>query len=77
MQTLNHRTSNYKGEKKIAIYKAITILAKDNIQVDEDEAAIILNFLYHIAKMYSKAKTIKTAGTIRKHRTAKKLPDNI
>jgi hypothetical protein len=30
--------------------KQLRILAKNNIQVDEDEAAVILNFLYHVAK---------------------------
>ena len=54
--------------------KAIVILAKNNIQVDEDEAAVILNFLYHVAKTYSNAKTIKT---LRKHRTVKKLSENV
>jgi len=46
-------------------YKAIAILAKNNIQVDEDEAAVILKFLYHVAKTYNNINTIKA---LRKHR---------
>lgn len=74
MQTMNLKTNNYRGEKKISVYKAIAILAKNNIQVDENEAAVILNFLYHVAKIYSSAKTGKT---LRKHRTVKKLAEDI
>jgi hypothetical protein len=64
MQTINARTNSYRGEKKISVYKAITILAKNNIQVDEDEAAVILNFLYHIAKTYSKVKNDQNRGDL-------------
>ena len=74
MQTINIKTNNYRGEKKISVYKAIAILAKNNIQVDEDEAAMILNFLYHVAKTYSNAKAV---NTLRKHRTVKKLNKDV
>ena len=73
MQNIN-LTNNYRGEKKISLYKAIVILAKNNIQVIEDEAATILNFLYHVAKTYSNT---KTTDTLRKHRTLKKLTKDV
>lgn len=46
-------SSQYFKERKVTIDKAIAVLAKSNISVNEEEAAIILNFLYLIAG-YSK-----------------------
>ncbi|MFT3949133.1 MAG: hypothetical protein QM763_19365 [Agriterribacter sp.] len=37
-------------DKKVSVKKAIAILAKNNINVDDDEAAVILDFLYLLAK---------------------------
>ncbi|GGB20619.1 hypothetical protein ABIC45_003485 [Mucilaginibacter rubeus] len=39
-------------EKRISTKRAITMLSKNGIQVDHNEAAVILNFLYLIAKTY-------------------------
>ena len=39
-------------EKKISVKRAIALLAKSGIQVDDNEGAAILNFLYLIAKNY-------------------------
>jgi hypothetical protein len=39
-------------EKRISTKRAITILAQNGIQIDNSEAAVILNFLYLIAKAY-------------------------
>jgi hypothetical protein len=74
MQTIDIKTNNFRGEKQISVYKAIVILAKNNIHVNEDEAAEILNFLYHVAKMYSNT---KTTDTLRKHRILKKLTEDV
>lgn len=41
-------------EKKVSIKSAITILAKNKIDVNTDEAVIILDLLYLIAKTYKK-----------------------
>lgn len=46
-------------DKKVSVKRAITILAKSNIEVNEDEAALILNFLYHIATTYNKYNSTK------------------
>lgn len=40
-------------DKKIPVKRAITVLAKNGIQVDDNEASVILNFLYLIAKSYN------------------------
>lgn len=41
-------------DKKISTTQAIAILAKKDIKVDGDEAAVILDFLYLMAKNYKK-----------------------
>lgn len=41
-------------DKRISVKHAITILTKNGIRVDEKEASIILDFLYLMAKTYSK-----------------------
>jgi hypothetical protein len=39
-------------EKRISTKRAINMLGKNGIQVDDNEAAVILRFLYLIAKTY-------------------------
>ncbi len=39
-------------EKRISTKRATAILAQNGIQVDNNEAEVILNFLYLIAKTY-------------------------
>lgn len=41
-------------ERTISVKRAISILAKSGIEVDEKEADVILDFLYLIAKNYIK-----------------------
>lgn len=41
-------------DKKVSIKRAITILAKNGIDVDDDEATVIVDFLYIMAKNYKK-----------------------
>lgn len=41
-------------EKKISVKNAITILAKNKIEIKANEAVIILDLLYLIAKTYKK-----------------------
>ncbi|QNN42629.1 MULTISPECIES: PTS sugar transporter subunit IIBC [Pedobacter] len=40
-------------ERKISVKRAIVVLAKNGIYVDDSEAGIILDFLYLISKNYS------------------------
>lgn len=53
-------------EKKMSIKRATSILAKNNIIVDEYEANAILNFLYLIARNYKKYKknSVDLSGTL-------------
>ena len=41
-------------DKKVSIRRAIAILAKNGIQVDDDEATVIVDFLYLMAKNHKK-----------------------
>lgn len=41
--------------KKISVSQAHTVLKQNGIQIDEDQAKAILDFLYIIAKTYSVA----------------------
>jgi hypothetical protein len=52
MQPLFLQAQNFR-EERVSVKKAISILAKDNICVNEEEASIILNFLYLIAKSHN------------------------
>lgn len=40
-------------DKKVSVKHAIAILSKSGIMVDENEASIILDFLYLMAKAYN------------------------
>lgn len=51
--------SNSFTDRKLSPKRAVTILAKNNIEVNDDEAAIILDFLYLIARNYNKLKEHK------------------
>lgn len=53
MDNLIYSSSNF-TDKKISVKQAITILAKNDIEVDDNEAAVILSFLYLVAKTYNK-----------------------
>ncbi len=59
---VNSIYKNTKGfiDRKVSIKQAINILAKNNIEVDEDEAAIILKFLYLVAKLYDSPQGVDT-----------------
>ncbi|MGJ1312231.1 MULTISPECIES: hypothetical protein [Sphingobacterium] len=43
-------------DRKVSDKRAIAILAKNGIQVNEEEASVILDFLYLVAKNYNKPK---------------------
>lgn len=59
-------------DKKVSDKRAITILAKNGIQVSEREADVILDFLYLVAKNYNKPEKDQEAESLRRSRTLKK-----
>lgn len=49
---LNNGLKNF-TERKVLVRRAIAVMAKNNIQINEDEAVVILDLLYRIAKTYN------------------------
>lgn len=64
-------------DKKVSDKRAIAILAKNVIQVNEEEANIILDFLYLVAKNYNKPDEDQVAESLRRNRTLEKGHNNI
>lgn len=56
------RKNTHFTERRISIERAIAILAKNNISVNNEEASVILDFLYHIAQCYNKEVRINLKG---------------
>jgi len=61
-------------DKKVSDKRAIAILAKNGIQVSEEEADVILDFLYLVAKNYNKLEERQGAESLRRNRTLEKRP---
>jgi hypothetical protein len=55
--------------RNISLKRAVEILAKNNIEVNDCETAIILDFLYHIAQNYNKHEAHKKIVTLTRNRT--------
>jgi hypothetical protein len=47
------------SDKKITTQKAIELLSKNTIQVGDEDAAVIVDFLYHVAQCYNKQDSLK------------------
>lgn len=58
-------------DKKVSVKRAISILAKNGVQVDGDEATVILDFLYLLAKNYNKPETEKKSNPNEKSNSRK------
>ncbi len=54
------RNPTHFTDRRISTERAIAILAKNDIQVNHKEAALILDFFYHIAQCYRKGETCKS-----------------
>jgi predicted amino acid-binding ACT domain protein len=46
-------------DKKVSVRRSITILAKNGVEVDDDEANVIMDFFYLMAKNHTKEKVEK------------------
>ncbi|MBB6108032.1 hypothetical protein HDF23_000762 [Mucilaginibacter lappiensis] len=71
----SHDRSIYFNDRKVSIKRAITIMAKNNIQINEGEGAIILDFLYLMAKNYNFNST-KIPESLSGYRTNEKRSKN-
>lgn len=49
---LDTRPNNFR-ERKITIKSAISVMGRNGIQLEEGEAGVILDFLYHMARTYN------------------------
>lgn len=61
-------------DRKVSVNRAIAMLAKSGIQVDDVEAAIIIDFLYFISKNRNKPEEGKNAESLKRNRTLEKMP---
>jgi hypothetical protein len=61
--------SNNFTVRNISLKRAAEILAKNKIEVNASEAAIILDFLYHIAQNHNKLEASKKIETLVRNRT--------
>lgn len=60
-------------DKKVSTKQAIDILAHHSIHVDDDEAVVILDFLYLMSKNHKGTKDDENVGTLRGNRTSEKM----
>ena len=55
--------------RNISLKRAVEILAKNNIEVNDCETTIILDFLYHIAQNHNKCEAFNKIETLMGNRT--------
>lgn len=48
-------------DRKVSSRKAIGLLARNGIEVNDEEAVVILNFLYLMAKIHNRKMVLKDA----------------
>lgn len=68
MNNILSNNSNF-TVRNISVKRAVEILAKNNIEVNDCEAAIILDFLYHNAQNHNKHEAYKKIDTLMGNRT--------
>lgn len=57
-------------DRKVSVNRAIVMLAKNGIDVDDSEATVILDFLYFISKNCDKPEEEKDVETLKRNRTS-------
>ncbi len=62
-------STNYRV-RNISLKRAMQVLAKNNIEVNDDEASVILDFLYHIAQNYNKHEAYNKMESLTGNRTS-------
>jgi hypothetical protein len=68
MNNLLSDSTNFTA-KNISLKRAVEILAKNDIEVNDRETAIILDFLYHMAQNHNKHEAHKKINTLMGNRT--------
>ncbi|GIQ61298.1 hypothetical protein Flavo103_44330 [Flavobacterium collinsii] len=59
-------------DRKVSVNRAIVMLAKNGIDVDDSEATVILDFLYFISKNCNEPEEEKDVGTLKRNQTSEK-----
>ncbi|TSJ44439.1 hypothetical protein FO440_09745 [Mucilaginibacter corticis] len=72
MNQVSYRISHYR-EKRVSLKQAVSVLARNNVEVTEDEASVILDFLYQIATAYYNLKSVETIKTLNATSNRKKV----
>jgi len=60
-------------DKKVSVQQKIETLGRQGIHVDDEEATIILDFLYLMSKNYKKIQKDENTGTLRGTRTSEEI----
>jgi len=60
-------------DKKVSVQQTIATLAQQGIHVDDEEAAIILEFLYLLAKNHKKIEKDENTETLTGIRTSEEM----
>ena len=60
--------SNSFADRKVSLKRANSILDKNNIEVNDNEAGIILDFLYLVARNCNGQKLYKSGRTLKRNR---------
>ncbi len=53
MQQAKYKIPKTFSDRKVSVKQAIKMLRRNGIKVNEDQAAVILDFLYRVARVYS------------------------
>lgn len=60
-------------DKKVSTKQAMEILAHHDLQVDNDEADVILDFLYLMSKNHNETKETENTRTLKENRTTEEM----
>lgn len=59
-------------DRKVSVNRAIAVLAKSGIEVNDGESAVILDFLYLMSKNHNASEEVKNDETLKGNRTSEK-----
>ncbi len=68
MQTSLYQKTKTFSSKKVSVTQAIKVLKRNGIEVGEDQAALILDFLYLLAKTFKNVEKTEDNMSLKKYR---------
>lgn len=63
-------------DKKVSVQQTIETLARKGIHVDDEEAVVILDFLYLMSKNHKEIEEDENTGTLIRIRTSEEIHQN-